>query len=525
MSTVTTLLGGADECSSPAEPARWRPRVAPAAVRSTGRDRRVLSVVASVPTGSSAPSRPAGGSTTFSRYLGGTYPSTVEVIRFADGTQARTDLVRLHPNIAAYSIDYAGVAPGGPSRYRDGAWASGASVAEAGVEGEVVWIMRHSFPTLGTAELSRNLRVAGVPIGSADLKEHEAIAGTQAAIWHLTNGMTLDTQPLSVPVAVSAVESAAGTSPDAVLEEDDRRTWRAVLVPGRETFLEFEFDGRFQLGEYAVELGSWTTPAAVSWRLQSSSDRRTWRDVSSSEVEVEVVVAGGQAGGKGGAARTKALGVGATLSDSVPSRGRAGYRYYRLAVRGCSERVARIEIRAVRFTLADSPGFRNGARVVHLYRYLLAMATAEVLAVPTLSISGPSVVDAAAGNGLAGPFYIDGDRPAKVRVAAASGGRVVDRDGRLLRGLVRPGQPFYVDLPVGGRQGSFTLRAAVGPVHGYEGRALVGARSDDGPAEFTTLARAVQVWRHAVAALDVRCNAVTVTTARLAYLSARTILV
>jgi TQXA domain-containing protein len=432
-------------------------------------------------------------------------------------------MVRLHPNIAAYSIDYAGVAPGGPSRYRDGAWASGASVAEAGVEGEVVWIMRHSFPTLGTAELSRNLRAAGVPIGQADLKEHEAIAGTQAAIWHLTNGVTLDTQPLSVPVAVSALESVSGTCPGAVLDGDDRSAWRARLVPGQETFLEFEFDARSQLGDYTVELGPRTTPTAVSWRLQSSNDRCTWRDVSSSEVEV--VVADGQAGGDGAAVHTKALGVGATLSDSVPSGGRAGYRYYRLVVRGCSERVATIEVRAVRFKLADSPGFRNGARVVHLYQYLLAMASAEVLGVPTLGISGPSVVDAAAGGGMAGPFFIDGDRPAKVRVAGASGGRVVGRDGRQLRGLVLPGQPFYVDLPVGGSQGSFTLRAAVGPVHGYEGRALVGARSDDGPAEFTTLARAVQVWRHAVAALEVRCNAVTVTTPRLAYLSARTTLV
>jgi TQXA domain-containing protein len=434
-------------------------------------------------------------------------------------------MVRLHPNIAAYSIDYAGVAPGGPSRYRDGAWASGAGVAEAGVEGEVVWIMRHSFPTLGTAELSANLRAAGVPIGSADLKEHEAIAGTQAAIWHLTNGMTLDTQPLSVPVAVSAVESAAGTSPGAVLDEDGRSTWRAALVPGQERFLEFEFDGRPQLGEYTVELGPRTTPTAVSWRLQSSSDRHTWRDVSSSEVDVEVGLADGHEGRGCIAVRTKALGVGATLSDSVPSGGRTGYRYYRLAVRGCPDRVARIEVRAVRFTVADSPGFRNGARVVHLYQYLLAMATSEVLGVPTLSIGGPSVVDAAPGNGLAGPFHIEGDRPAIVRVAGASGGRVVDQDGRMLRGPARPGQPFYVDMPLGVSQGSFTVRAAVGPVQGYEGRALVGARSDDGPAEFTTLARAVQVWRHAVAALEVRCNAVKVTAPRLAHLSARTTLV
>ena len=89
-------------------------------------------------------------------------------------------------------------------------------------------------------------------------------------------------------------------------------------------------------------------------------------------------------------------------------------------------------------------------------------------------------------------------------VTGACGGRVVDQDGRQLRGPVRSGQPFYVALPAGGTEGSFTLTAAVGPVHGYEGRALVGARSDDGPPEFTTLARAVQVSRQAVAHLEVK---------------------
>ena len=59
---------------------------------------------------------PAGPGRTYSRYLGGTYPSTVEVIRFTDGSQARTDMVRLHPSIGAYSVDYAGVAPQNPAR-------------------------------------------------------------------------------------------------------------------------------------------------------------------------------------------------------------------------------------------------------------------------------------------------------------------------------------------------------------------------------------------------------------------------
>jgi TQXA domain-containing protein len=503
MSLISTVPGGASACSSLDAPRRHS-RLTLARPRGAYRDRRAApQVVQPTPTGPSATVRPAGATTTFSRYLGGTYPSTVEVIRFTDGTQARTDLVRLHPSIAAYSIDYAGVAPANPSRYRDEAWASGAKAAAAGVEGEVVWILRHSFPTLTTAELSADLRAAGYPLGTADLKEHEAIAATQAAIWALTNGVALDTQPLSVPVAVSANVSLGGSCAGAVLDADDRSAWRARLVPGRETFLEFEFDGRPQLGDYTVELGPGTTAAAVGWRLQSSNDRRTWRDVSSSQVEVALL----EGDREPVLARTKALGVGATFSGSAYAAGSMGYRYYRLVLRGYADADAGVEVRAVRFTLADSEGFRNGARVVHLYQYLLERATAEVLGVPRVSLSGPPVVDVAPGTGVTGPFHLDGDRPAEVWVAGAAGARVVGQDGAQLRGPARPGRPFYVELPVGEGEGAFTLTASVGPVHGYEGRALVGARSDDGPAEFTTLARAVRVSRHAVGTLHVRWRA------------------
>jgi TQXA domain-containing protein len=506
MSVISSVPAGASPCSSP--DARRHSRLTLAGPGGY-RDRRAAGqVVQSTPTGRSATVRPAGAGTTFSRYLGGTYPSTVEVIRFIDGSQARTDLVRLHPSIAAYSIDYAGVAPANPSRYRDEAWASGAKAAAAGVEGEVVWILRHSFPTLGTAELSADLRAAGYPLGTADLKEHEAIAATQAAIWALTNGVALDTQPLSVPVAVSANGSVRGTCAGAVLDDDERTAWRARLVAGGESFLEFEFDGRPQLGDYTVELGPGTTAANLGWRLQSSNDRRIWRDVSSSGVEVALR----EGDREPVLARTKALGVGATLSGSAYAAGRVGYRYYRLVLTGGGDAVAGVEVRAVRFTLADSEGFRNSARVVHLYRYLLERATAEVVGVPGVSISGPPVVDVAPGTGVAGPFQIDGDRPAEVWVTGAAGARVVGQDGAPLRGPARPGRSFYVELPVGEAGGQFTLTAALGPVHGYEGRVLVGARSDDGPAEFTTLARAVPVCRHAVGTLHVRWRAGAVST-------------
>ena len=58
------------------------------------------------------------------RYRGGTYSHTVDRIVFADGTTARTDLIRLNPNLDAYSLDFAGISPHHPSRYQLGTWSA-----------------------------------------------------------------------------------------------------------------------------------------------------------------------------------------------------------------------------------------------------------------------------------------------------------------------------------------------------------------------------------------------------------------
>ncbi|HEY0227213.1 MAG TPA: TQXA domain-containing protein, partial [Mycobacterium sp.] len=58
------------------------------------------------------------------RYRGGTYSHTVDRIVFTDGTTARTDLIRLHPNVDAYSLDFTGIAPHLPSSYRLGTWSA-----------------------------------------------------------------------------------------------------------------------------------------------------------------------------------------------------------------------------------------------------------------------------------------------------------------------------------------------------------------------------------------------------------------
>ena len=63
------------------------------------------------------------------RYRGGTYSHTVDTIVFTDGTSARTDLIRLNPNVEAYSLDFTGIAPTSPSRYRAGDLVGGAEPA------------------------------------------------------------------------------------------------------------------------------------------------------------------------------------------------------------------------------------------------------------------------------------------------------------------------------------------------------------------------------------------------------------
>src|SRR5689334_11443045 len=71
------------------------------------------------------------------RYRGGTYSPTVDTIVFTDGSTARTDLIRLNPNIDAYSLDFLGMAPTRPSRYRPANWSAVPNVGARAFEAEV----------------------------------------------------------------------------------------------------------------------------------------------------------------------------------------------------------------------------------------------------------------------------------------------------------------------------------------------------------------------------------------------------
>lgn len=278
-----------------------------------------------------------------------------------------------------------------------------------------------------------------MPLGSANIAEHEAIAATQAAIWHFTNDLNLDNRPLNVPVA-------------------QRRTANRIF---------FAFDGEPELGGYSVELASRT---AVSLMLQKSVDGHSWRDVTASGLNVEA----------GTGTHRKALGVGSTLSRTRHGRGGEGYRYYRLVILADAE----VVVGEVSFWLNGSATYRNPDRIVHLYDYLMAgakRARENSVAAEILS-DGATVVD-----GLVGPLRLQATHSASL---AAVGAAIVDADGRELTGPVQPGTEFYV-RPQSGRDGVLLTAIVPATSKGFGGRVITGVAHDDSNSRLTPVALAM----------------------------------
>jgi TQXA domain-containing protein len=400
--------------------------------------------VARVATDSRVVARPAAELTHMTRYRGGTYSHTVDKVVFTDGSWARTDLIRLNPNVHAYSLDFTGIAPHHPSRYQPGTWSELPHLRASGQEAEVDWILRHSFPLLSTAELSRRVRQAGYPMGPANISEHEAIAATQAAIWYLTNGLALDTRPLNVPVAV-------------------HRAGGPVIT--------FEFDGEPQLGGYSV----WTaSDATVVVRLQKSANGVVWQDISGSLLTT--------CAREGRYQRT--LGEGSTLSTSSHGRGGRGYRYYRLIATSETGETGTPRIDRVSFWLTGTRHYRNADKVVHLYNYLLAGAR-KAVGEAYEEADEPMLIDthAAADSVLIGPFQV----ATPLMLSASGGHQLVDADGFSISGTVAPGTDFYLRRAPGTSAATLTATTP----RDLHRRVLTGVALDGAAQRFTPVALAI----------------------------------
>jgi TQXA domain-containing protein len=359
----------------------------------------------------------AGHRTRMTRYRGGTYSHTVDTVVFSDGTSARTDLIRLNPDVAAYSLDFTGHAPTRPSHYRVADWSAVPQLRSRAYEAEVAWILRNSYPALTTAELSARLRAAGYPLGPANIAEHEAIAATQAAIWTFTNDLHLDTRPRSLPIS-------------------QRRTADGIV---------FEFADELELGGYTIDIAS---GSALTLVLQKSADGVTWRDVPASGLNVDA--------GRGTYRRS--LGVGSTVARTRHGRRGHGHRFYRLTILADAD----VAVRDVRFSLSGTSEYRNADRVVHLYNYLLDGAL-RARHTPSVDLVAD---DATAADGLVGPFRLT----ETARLTAATG-EIVDADGVAFTGPVPAGAEFYV-RPRAGADG--VVLTATLPGGATTGRVVTG---------------------------------------------------
>lgn len=304
--------------------------------------------------------------TALSRVRGGMYSATVDLVRFADGRTAHTDLIRLNPNIDAYSLDFDGISPRRLAHYREVSWQQ-APAPTLWWRPEIARVLANSYPAVSTTELTHRLREAGYPLGTAEIRRHEAIAATQAVLWRLTNGLELDTQPLDLPVTARA---RIGDHPSArqVDREAGQLNWHAPLPAGETVYLELTLAEAVQLRSFSFTLGARTGRHAVELRLEQSVDGDHWSPVSRSTIEV---------GDRRPAGRRwhRRLGAAATLASANPTAGQRGHQHYRLAATGPWDRDGLLDLRDVRLEVGSGRRFRNNERVVYLYEVLLAQAT------------------------------------------------------------------------------------------------------------------------------------------------------
>ncbi|WP_433698401.1 thioester domain-containing protein [Nocardiopsis sp. CA-288880] len=105
-----------------------------------------------------------------------------------DGGGARTSLFNLELEdgtlLTTYCIDYHTNIVS-DAWYREDKWENYPGQGDFAEPGKVHWILQNAYPALSAAEL-------GAAAGAEGLSDADALGGTQAAIWHFSNGMTLD---------------------------------------------------------------------------------------------------------------------------------------------------------------------------------------------------------------------------------------------------------------------------------------------------------------------------------------------
>ncbi|QBI52961.1 thioester domain-containing protein [Streptomonospora litoralis] len=98
--------------------------------------------------------------------------TTLFNLELEDGTVLKT-----------YCIDFETPIRGG-AEYQEDDWANYPGKGEFSAPAKVHWVLQHSYPSVDIASLAEQSKVSG-------LDKKDAVAGTQAAIWHFSNGIKL----------------------------------------------------------------------------------------------------------------------------------------------------------------------------------------------------------------------------------------------------------------------------------------------------------------------------------------------
>lgn len=422
---------------------------------------------------------PPAARSTFRRYRPGTFSATVETIRLTDGRSVRTDLIRLNPDLECYSLDLQGAAPRGTAHYTVTPWAEADPLKDCAPE--VTAILRASYPAVGLGELSARMRNDGYPLGRGNLQAHEAIAATQAALWHVTNDVDLDTRPVAAPVSV-AVQRDGDT--EAVPVAPERPAWVGGITRDSGVRLHVNMAERVQLGSYSVVFASRSHLDGVRVQLERSPDGRAWTPVPSSAVcatgEHEV---------------HKVLGVGATLADG---QGR-GYAHYRVVITTDSPTESRIGVERVSLTAAGRPAYRNPERVVHLYEYLLARVGRPAAPGRKVTVCLGGANAPGRHNHVVGPILVGGVAPGQrfgLR-ALDAGAYVVDDVGDPVFGPVTSTEPVFLRLPRRGQSLTARMAVTLPQSDDLEPQLLLGAAAPGAKPQFTPVVRLVSAGRGA----------------------------
>ena len=441
---------------------------------------------------------------------------TLERVRFTDGASTTTDLIGLTGNGSdnsadVYSADFERTAINanqGPvlpqgTTFQEGDWSASPKLAENAGQANVARILQQSYPNLTVAQLTNALKQSGgLPASSGNIKNWEAIAATQAAIWHFTDGKDLDTTRYATPVSATASSQTDAAPSALVLDGNTATAWQAA-TPGTAS-LDFTFPASFEPRSYAVTSrdGGAAANTPASWKLQRSTDGVTFTDVSTSTVTHSFA---------GGAAATR-------VSGNIPSGATYGSytTLYRVVFTGAQDPSQPIEVGEVTFegfgVFGSQPNydyqqFANSSNVVRAYQYLIADAVANPVPAPAPLVDVQSTQGAferEALTDLVGPFTYTGTLAAEVTLTGQDQARLLtdpgtgvgddsnddaDTDpgteitGRAAAGeqslILAPGSTFWVDLG-DVESGSFELVAQGTAVNWVTARALDGS-TETGP--------------------------------------------